>query len=764
MSSASVTRPVEDDETERHTDPVTDPNTGADPERRDEADRDPAGDAKKSSISMAFLAHSWMAMKRHRTRSHVTKPYAAVSSGMTKNRAAHVTLAMLCMLPPSLVKSGSACSTEGNSDAPHPRANWLQLSLSSERYEKRAPCTALTRQQLHHDIAVKPSTPNTSARPCRTDESGAPSATHCVLTQDPDAIKSARLSEKRILRIARCEPRERGVSSSSQDTHITHIQALPITERALSINDAVATAGTMMTRVILQFVLLAAPCPGSQKRLIACMAGKMWSKGVNLSALLVAASTALSPSAQVGCDDLNTLCATWADAGDCENNANWMRATCCEACRTNALKCSVWTRAGECDSNPDFMWQRCHESCTQSGGQTSPRKIVAQPNSQEPQSGAPSATNLPPFGVLGASAPPGGRRCEDRDGRCREWFEAGECFVNPDFMGVHCCHSCTGDGESGSRVRSRVQVSSTGALQTESEEGKAVEADPTERAFRRLIATDAQAAGLARWLRSAAFVPAPHAAAYAEAMSRDGVDSESSLATAARLDPAGLPGALQKRYQITMEHALDIMVALSHVTDEASTFPNEHSNAVAASANEVPSRTSRKLHQELVQGKPSTSTASQKKEPDVKEAKALADEEARGSWSFYQDAKEALTALGREDAIEETIDWSEAVRTRMAEDAPGAARVQTDPYAALQRDPYAALRVSDWMWQATKWRHIGPGESGVQVEIAAPDCHEDRDERCDEWSRSGKCGANPDFMTRVSLGAALPIAGVWVSV
>ena len=50
MSNASVARPVEDDETEKHTDPETDPNTGADPvgtdpERRDETARDPEGNA-----------------------------------------------------------------------------------------------------------------------------------------------------------------------------------------------------------------------------------------------------------------------------------------------------------------------------------------------------------------------------------------------------------------------------------------------------------------------------------------------------------------------------------------------------------------------------------------------------------------------------------------------------------------------------------------------------------------------------------------------
>jgi hypothetical protein len=62
----------------------------------------------------------------------------------------------------------------------------------------------------------------------------------------------------------------------------------------------------------------------------------------------------------------------------------------------------------------------------------------------------------------------------------------------------------------------------------------------------------------------------------------------------------------------------------------------------------------------------------------------------------------------------------------------------------------AALGVGAWMAQATKRLEEAPkvaAESGVRVEIAT-DCL-DRDERCGEWSRGGKCGANPTFMSRV---------------
>ncbi|CAH1233802.1 TLL1 [Branchiostoma lanceolatum] len=70
------------------------------------------------------------------------------------------------------------------------------------------------------------------------------------------------------------------------------------------------------------------------------------------------------------CDDLDASCASWAAAGECENNINWMLYHCKHSCNTcdgpcedSEARCPQWAREGECVDNAEYMLLNCRKSC-----------------------------------------------------------------------------------------------------------------------------------------------------------------------------------------------------------------------------------------------------------------------------------------------------------------------------------------------------------------------------------------------------------------
>jgi hypothetical protein len=41
------------------------------------------------------------------------------------------------------------------------------------------------------------------------------------------------------------------------------------------------------------------------------------------------------PGAAPGCDDTDENCAAWAEAGECEKNARYMKQACCASCSSS---------------------------------------------------------------------------------------------------------------------------------------------------------------------------------------------------------------------------------------------------------------------------------------------------------------------------------------------------------------------------------------------------------------------------------------------
>ncbi|XP_078598280.1 uncharacterized protein LOC144874226 isoform X4 [Branchiostoma floridae x Branchiostoma japonicum] len=70
------------------------------------------------------------------------------------------------------------------------------------------------------------------------------------------------------------------------------------------------------------------------------------------------------------CDDLDASCKDWAEAGECENNVNWMLYHCKDSCNTcdgpcedSEARCPQWAREGECVDNAEYMLLNCRKSC-----------------------------------------------------------------------------------------------------------------------------------------------------------------------------------------------------------------------------------------------------------------------------------------------------------------------------------------------------------------------------------------------------------------
>jgi len=87
------------------------------------------------------------------------------------------------------------------------------------------------------------------------------------------------------------------------------------------------------------------------------------------------------------CEDVDEDCAEWAENGECHHNPVFMMEHCmksCGACGSDAsapppaplqtsargcddeysrTECQAWAEAGECDSNADFMHHSCRRTC-----------------------------------------------------------------------------------------------------------------------------------------------------------------------------------------------------------------------------------------------------------------------------------------------------------------------------------------------------------------------------------------------------------------
>ncbi|CAE7039097.1 unnamed protein product, partial [Symbiodinium sp. CCMP2592] len=83
--------------------------------------------------------------------------------------------------------------------------------------------------------------------------------------------------------------------------------------------------------------------------------------------------------------------------------------------------CDSWAEAGECEANPDFMWGSCESSCSRRGG------AAGLPGLSGPR---PAAQDVPAYDKA----------------HCASWAEVGECEANSAFMMAACPESCRGRG------------------------------------------------------------------------------------------------------------------------------------------------------------------------------------------------------------------------------------------------------------------------------------------------------------------------------
>ena len=80
------------------------------------------------------------------------------------------------------------------------------------------------------------------------------------------------------------------------------------------------------------------------------------------------------------CDDLDSSCGSWAEAGECSNNPGFMLPSCpvaCNVCPEKGMaavhaegtctnghdQCSHWASVGECAANPSYMLTSCAKAC-----------------------------------------------------------------------------------------------------------------------------------------------------------------------------------------------------------------------------------------------------------------------------------------------------------------------------------------------------------------------------------------------------------------
>ncbi|XP_078588026.1 uncharacterized protein LOC144869039 [Branchiostoma floridae x Branchiostoma japonicum] len=139
------------------------------------------------------------------------------------------------------------------------------------------------------------------------------------------------------------------------------------------------------------------------------------------------------------CFDADGNCGSWASAGECTNNPNFMQGSCpqsCGMCRRSAVDrsctddnewCSHWAGQGECTNNPAYMNTNCQLSCglCTSGG--------------------------------------GGGACTDNHEHCGYWASVGECTNSADYMNQNCMLSCNLCGGGGNNNGGTTQTTTASA-------------------------------------------------------------------------------------------------------------------------------------------------------------------------------------------------------------------------------------------------------------------------------------------------------------
>ena len=146
-------------------------------------------------------------------------------------------------------------------------------------------------------------------------------------------------------------------------------------------------------------------------------------------------------TSSTACMDTDAQCGAWAQAGQCDTNAEWMLANCrlsCTACQpaaaapttgpettmpapcvdSDAEQCPQWKAKGDCASNSEWMLANCRLSCG-----------VCNPPAAQ-------AVAAPPAKV--AEQP-----CADSDTQqCPRWKANGDCASNSEWMLANCRLSC----------------------------------------------------------------------------------------------------------------------------------------------------------------------------------------------------------------------------------------------------------------------------------------------------------------------------------
>mmetsp|Transcript_9530 Transcript_9530/g.18323 ORF Transcript_9530/g.18323 Transcript_9530/m.18323 type:complete len:552 (-) Transcript_9530:1754-3409(-) len=164
---------------------------------------------------------------------------------------------------------------------------------------------------------------------------------------------------------------------------------------------------------------------------------------VVLVLILCHTTTAQECNARTGACDTHERCPVWAEEGECEASASYMREHCPGSCSSSAgiaqhrrrevsqsddeesdeddeppcedqiERCSVWAELGECEANPDDMHEYCPYSCGICDG--------SDDDDEEEEEDA---------------------LCRDQHDKCPVWAKMGECDKNPTYMHAHCASSC----------------------------------------------------------------------------------------------------------------------------------------------------------------------------------------------------------------------------------------------------------------------------------------------------------------------------------
>ncbi|CAJ0580142.1 unnamed protein product, partial [Mesorhabditis spiculigera] len=145
------------------------------------------------------------------------------------------------------------------------------------------------------------------------------------------------------------------------------------------------------------------------------------------------------PPQQNDCWNENQCCQSWADRGECQRNAQYMRDFCkasCNFCKPQKPlrddctdrhnSCASWSRSGECNRNPDWMAENCRQSCNK----------CQQTRSQACAAGNQATTPRP---AEDKCLSPG---CFNEFACCPLWAMQGQCRSNQKFMSCQCKVSC----------------------------------------------------------------------------------------------------------------------------------------------------------------------------------------------------------------------------------------------------------------------------------------------------------------------------------